>query len=111
MWQRIGHSPTDGDSSQIVINNILLNHEVTWTPVSFKMNHYVRGRSSDNSISVVGLPQDVVCSNYCSNDQLSSYYVYQIVKKSHQLWLVRDHWNKTIQTIQSTMTWLNEVTL
>ncbi|XP_065893028.1 uncharacterized protein [Dysidea avara] len=111
LWQRIGHSPTDGDSSQVVFNNILLNHEVTWTSVTFETNQYLNGTSSDNSISVLALPRSVVCSDYCNNDQLSSSYVYHASQHVKKLWLVRDHWNKTTKTIQSTMTWLNEVTL
>jgi len=108
MWQRIGHSQGNSDSSQVVLNNILLNHEVTWTPVTFETNQFLNGRSSHNRISIIALPQGVVCSDYCNSDQLS-YYVYHIVKKSP--WLVRDYWNNTTQAIQSTMTWLNEVTL
>ena len=107
LWQRIGHSLSEGGTSHILFNNVLMNAGVTWTPVTFNATQYLKGVSSDHSISVLALPQGVVCSDHCNSD----HYVYHLAGEHvKELWLVRDHWYKTTQTIQSPMTWLNEVT-
>ena len=71
---------------------------------------------------MVALPQDVVCRDSCDINNLSSYYVCHPHTSHHGdrkgprllhqgLWKVNDRWSKTLDTVQSTSEWLQDITL
>ena len=123
MWQELGSTPVDlAGSDQTRFSSILVQSNINWTPVDFESNNYLQGESQNKSITVIALPQEVVCRNQCNATRLSSYYAYHPMTTHHvnikydvmtadKVWRVSNRWNMTLRTVQSTIDWLNEVTV
>jgi len=123
MWQELGSTPVDlAGSDQTRFSSILVQSNINWTPVNFESNNYLQGESQNKDITVIALPQEVVCRNQCNATRLSSYYAYHPMTTHHvnikhdvmtadKVWRISNHWNMTLRTVQSTIDWLNEVTV
>jgi len=123
MWQELGSTPVELVSSdQTRFGSILLKYKMAWTPVDFEASHYLQGESQNEDITVIALPQEVVCRNQCNVTRLSSYYAYHPMTTHHvrvkydvmtaqKVWRVSNQWNVTLKTNQSKLDWLNEVTM
>ena len=123
MWQAFGSTPVKlAGCDQTRFNTVLIESKLTWTPFDYNRNHYFSGTSQSKDITLIALPQEVVCRNECKANRLSSYYVYHPVTTQHasvkhqrlvarNVWKIDDHWKMTLDSIQSTMDWLNEVTV
>ena len=123
MWQELGSTPVElAASDQKRLVSILIKYNMTWIPFDYEANHYQLGKSLNNGITVIALPQEVVCRNQCNATRLSSYYAYHPMTTHHvavkydvmtaqKVWKISNHWNLTLKTDQSTMDWLNEVTV
>ena len=123
MWQALGSTPVQlVGSDQTRLNSILVTSNITWTPFDYNTNHYLRGTPQNKYITVIALPQEVVCRNQCNATRLSSYYVYHPTtshnpSEKHDMmiplkaWRTDGHWNVTLDSVQSTMDWLKEVTV
>ena len=122
MWQELGSTPVElAASDQTRFSSILITSNITWTPFDYDTNYYLKGKSQNKDITVIALPQEVVCRNQCNATRLSSYYAYHPMTTHHvdvkhdvmtaqKVWRVSNRWNLTCKTVQSTMDWLNEVT-
>jgi len=122
MWQAFGNIPVKlAGSDQTRFNTVLIESKLTWTPFDYNTNHYLSGTSQNKDLTLIALPQEVVCRNECNATRLSSYYVYHPVTTQHasvkhhrmtaqKVWKIDGHWKMTLDSIQSTMDWLNEVT-
>ena len=123
MWQKLGSTPVElASSDQTRFSSILIKSNITWTPFDYDKNYYLKGKSQKKGITLIALPQEVVCRNQCNTTKLSSYYVYhpmtthhvdvkQDIMTAQKVWRVSNHWNLTLKTVQSTTDWLNEVTV
>ena len=123
MWQALGSTPVQiAGHDQSRLNSILVTSNITWTPYDYNTSHYLRGIAQNKNITVIALPQEVVCRNQCNAARLSSYYVYHPstthdTSEKHnrmiaqKVWRIDSHWNVTLNSVQSTMDWLNEVTV
>ena len=123
MWQALGSTPAQlAASDQTRLTSILITSNVTWMPYDYNTNHYLRETPQNKDITVIALPQEVVCRNQCNATRLSSYYAYHPMTTHHifekhdrmiaqKVWRIDDHWNVTLNSVQSTMDWLNEVTV
>ncbi|XP_065905977.1 uncharacterized protein [Dysidea avara] len=123
MWQKLGSTPVElASSDQTRFSSILIKSNITWTPFDYDKNYYLKGKSQKKGITLIALPQEVVCRNQCNTTRLSSYYVYhpmtthhvdvkQDIMTAQKVWRVSNHWNLTLKTVQSTTDWLNEVTV
>ena len=122
-WQELGSTPVDlAGSDQTRLSSTLVTSNINWTPVDFESNHYLQGTPQNKFITVIALPQKVVCRNQCNAKRLSSYYAYHPMTTHHvnvkhdimttdKVWRISNHWNMTLRTEQSTIDWLNEVTM
>ena len=120
MWQFMGHVPvTRKGSDQARLNSILVTLEFTWTPVKFEETEYLKGTSVNNNLTVIALPESIVCRDKCEHNKISSYHVCH--PHSHRnskqrsvtfsqigLWMINDDWDKNLKTKQSTSEWLQE---
>ena len=123
MWQELGSTPVElASSDQTRFGSILFQYNLTWTPIDYEANRYLLGEPQNKHITVIALPQEVVCRNQCNVTRLSSYYAYHPMTTHHvrvkydvmmaqKVWRISNHWNLTLKTDQSTMDWLNEVTV
>ena len=107
-------------SDQTRFNIQLVKMNFTWEKIEFKAKKYFRGKSADNSLTVIGLPQEVACRDVCYVKHSSSYYVFHPhishygYKKRYRffkqgLWLIKKEWEKTVNTSQTTSEWLQEI--
>ena len=122
MWQALGSTSIEfSGSDQMRLNSILVKSNLTWTQFDYNTNHYLRGTPPNKEIIVIALPQEVVCRNRCNAARLLSYYVYHPdtthnpttkhdAMIAQKVWRIDNHWNVTLNSVQSTMDWLNEVT-
>ena len=112
-------SITTAGCDQTKFNIPLVKMNFTWEQIEFEGKKYFRGKSADNSFTVIGLPQDVVCRGTCDVKHPSSYYVFHPrtphggSKKKYRfrkqgLWIIKDGWEKTLNTVQTTSEWLRE---
>ena len=120
MWQSMGHTPIAiAGSDQQRLNHILVTLNFTWKSIEFEGKQYLKGPSADKSITIVALPEDVVCRGLCHSYKLSSYYVchprtthnseLKNQKLLHRgLWKINDRWNKTLDTVQSISEWIQD---
>ena len=123
MWQVLGSTPVHiVGHDQTRLNSILVKSNIKWNPIDYNTNHYLRGTAQKKNITAIALPQEVVCRNQCKATRLSSYYAYHSltthdISKKHnrmiaqKVWRTDGHWNETLNSVQSTMDWLNEVTV
>ena len=112
---------TTASSDQTRFNIPLVKMNFTWEKIEFKAKKYFRGKSADKSLTLIGLPQDVVCRDACDVEHSSSYYMfhphiphsgnkkrYQFFKQG--LWVVKNGWEKTLNDSRTTSEWLQEIT-
>ena len=124
MWQLMGHLPiTRAGCDQTRLNLPLIKMNFTWKPFEFKEKTYLRGQSTGSNFTLIVLPQEIACRDTCDVERLSSYYVCHphtphIGKKTKipglaklGLWKINDRWKNTLNTVQTTSEWLQEVTL
>ena len=115
---------TKNGCDQTRLNIILLGLGFAYTPVEFEGKKYLKGQSANGThdLTMIGMPQDVVCRDKCDIKKLTSYVVCHPhtpaagrLKNPHLLerglWIISDNWIKTQQTDQSTSEWLQEVTI
>ena len=122
MWEKMADMPlTKYGCDQTRMNNMLVYHNITWTPVKYERHRYLQGTPSDNSFRIVTLPQDVACRSLCYQDKLSSYYIYHPDTHhhpslkgrflfQHHVWKVADVWKNSADKVQPMIEWLNDVT-
>jgi len=123
MWQALGRSPIKvAGCDQTRLSNYLIESNITWTPFDYDTNHYIRGATPTEHLTVIALPQEVVCRNECNSTRLSSFYVWHPwsthrgggkhkIMAAQKVWRTSDKWNTTLKTSQSPMDWLNELTV
>jgi len=108
-------------SDQTRLSDVLVKSNITWTPFDYDTNHYIKGTTPNEYLTVIGLPQELVCRNECNVTRLSSYYVWHAWSTHHgdgkkksmtaqKVWKLKEDWESTLETIQSPMDWLDEVT-
>ena len=95
-------------------------HWETMNDVDIDLYH--RGiTSSKPSLTVITLPGKAVCRRVCKESLLTSYYVWHpFVKKTgelkkssmteHELWLLNDNWDTSINTTLTSKLWLLNIT-
>jgi len=122
LWQVLSSTPiTVNGCDQTRLSNVLIKSNITWTAFDYDANHYIRGTTQNKQLTVIGLPQELVCRNECNVTRLSSYYVWhawsthhgggkQKVMTAQKVWRLSEHWDSTLKTVQSPMDWLTEVT-
>ena len=123
LWQALGRAPIAvAGCDQTRLSNYLIESNITWTPFDYDTNHYIKGTIQNEHLTVIALPQEVVCRNECNSIRLSSYYVWhpwsthrggdkQKIMMAQKVWRTRDNWNATLKTDQPPMDWLHELTV